>query len=126
MRLALALVLLVACDPKEPVALGTSCSTTGKQACAVGKLAQCTGGKWQESMTCPGPKGCYLFKGGHGSTSPLCDDGLARAGNPCGDARDVYCAEDRRSKLACKNGRWQIAETCAQGCSYDPNGISCR
>lgn len=133
MRLALVVIALTvalgaaACTSKEPVDLGASCgSFSGNEACAKGnKLAACSGGKWQESMSCPGPKGCYLHKGGHGSTTPLCDDGLARAGDLCADARDVLCSEDKKSRLACKNGRWAVQASCAKGCSYNPQGITC-
>jgi hypothetical protein len=127
MRFALVGLLLVACTPTEPVELGATCSSVSvKEACAKGgKLATCSGGKWQESMSCLGPKGCYLHKGGHGSTTPLCDEGLARPGNPCADARDVLCSEDKKARLACKGGRWQVQAACAKGCSYNPNGITC-
>lgn len=120
-------LFLAGCTSKEPVDLGAACNSfSATQACAKGnKLAACSGGKWQESMSCPGPKGCYLHAGGHGSKTPLCDDGLARAGNACADARDVYCSEDRRSRLGCKDGRWYVQTSCPKGCSYDPKGITC-
>lgn len=117
----------VACAPSEPVDIGASCSVASvTQACAKGnKLATCNGGKWQESMSCPGTKGCYLHAAGHGSKTPLCDESLAREGNACSDARDVVCSEDRRSRLGCKGGRWSIQASCPKGCVHVPTGIAC-
>ena len=129
MRFALVIIAtsLVACTPTDPVDLGATCNAArGSQGCAKGnKLAACSGGTWQESMSCPGPKGCYRQKAGHGGSVPLCDEGLARAGNACSDARDVYCSDDRKSRLGCKDGRWYVQTTCTKGCSYNPSGITC-
>jgi hypothetical protein len=126
MRLALALVLLVACDPKEPVALGSSCSTTGKEACAVGKLAQCSGGKWQETLICTGPAACQRKTFGHGMTAPICDEGLGRVGNVCSSIMQLACSEDRHAQLVCSSGRWTVQKTCPNGCSYPKNQVTCQ
>ncbi len=124
---ALALFALCGCTPKEPVELGAPCSAAEKvEACAVGKLALCKGGKWQETMACPGSEGCYRKNIGHGSTAAICDDAVARAGNVCSIARQQICSENRRSQLICEGGRWRAQATCPEGCSWGAKGIECR
>jgi hypothetical protein len=125
MRSVLLPLLFFACHPKEPVDLGAPCSSTGDEACAVGKLAVCADGKWQESQSCTGAKACSRIKG-HGSGPAICDEPLVRAGNACGASREVLCGEGRRSRLACQGGRWQVVGTCPNLCTYGANGISCR
>jgi hypothetical protein len=125
--IASALVLVGGCTPKEPVEIGASCSSVEKiEACAKGKLALCIGGKWQETMVCPGPQGCYRKRGGHGSTTALCDEAVAHAGSVCAGARQQLCSEDGRSQLVCEGGRWRVQAECAGGCSWDSNGVACR
>jgi hypothetical protein len=119
-------LVLTACTPNEPVELGTACSSRTKpEACAVGKLALCIDGKWQESQTCTGAKACYRQKG-HGSGPAICDEPVVQAGNACGESREILCGPERRSKLACQAGRWQVAGTCPNLCTYTVNGLSCR
>jgi hypothetical protein len=77
-------------------------------------------------MTCPGAQGCYRKSIGHGSTAALCDDAVARAGNPCTTWRQQICSEDRHAQLVCEGGRWRGQATCAAGCSWGSNGIECR
>jgi hypothetical protein len=120
-------MFVAGCTPKEPVEIGASCSVAEKiEACATGKLALCSGGKWQETMVCPGAQGCYRKSGGHGSTTAICDDAVARVGNVCATARAQLCSVDRRSQLVCEGGRWRVQAACDDGCSWGSDGIVCR
>ena len=121
----LASIFVCACAPTEPVELGAACSSNGQEACAVGKLAQCSGGKWQETLTCTGPAACQRKTMGHGSTVPICDEGLGRVGNVCSSAMHLACSEDRRSQLVCSSGRWTVQKSCPKGCSYPKNQVVC-
>jgi hypothetical protein len=126
MRVAIVVSFLLAgCTPKEPVEIGAPCSVADKvEACAVGKLAVCSGGKWQETMTCPG--GCSRKTIGHGSTAAICDDAVARAGKLCNTWHQRICSEDRHTQLVCEGGRWHGEASCAEGCSWGSKGIECR
>lgn len=124
--LALLLSMIAcACNPQEPVQLGASCSRNGQEACAVGKLALCSGGKWQEELTCTGPAACQRKTMGHGSSVPICDEGLAREGNACTAVMQLACSEDRRWQMVCSSGRWRAQKRCANGCSYPKNQVVC-
>ena len=128
MRLAPALFVLSlwACTPKEPVEIGASCGGADKiEACAVGKLALCSGGKWQESMSCPGPNACTRKAGGHGGSAPICDDARGRAGNVCNKGGDDICSEEGHARLRCTGGRWQSQGTCPKRCGWNQSGIVC-
>lgn len=129
MRSAFAVLLLAftACTPKEPVEIGSACSSSQKiEACAVGKLARCVGGTWQETTTCAGPKGCYRKAIGHGSTAAICDDARGRPGNVCEPRKQRICSEDGHAQLTCEGGRWRDEKTCARGCGWNADGIDCQ
>jgi len=127
MRSALACLLLLACTPKEPVDLGGPCSGTDKmEACAVGKLAVCSGGKWAEMYSCPSPTACKRQSVGHGRTAPICDDARGRVGNVCNSWGQKICSEDGHAQLACEKGRWRQEKACPTGCSWPKTGISCQ
>ncbi|MDB4938907.1 MAG: hypothetical protein JWP87_5879 [Labilithrix sp.] len=124
----LGLVLCVtigACDPKEPVAVGASCSSLGKtEACAVGKAVLCSGGTWHEWASCRGPTGCTRYNVGHGSTAINCDGAQARAGGICPPRFHgmVRCSEDGLARLVCQAGAWKLQGACAGGCSEKRSG----
>lgn len=119
-------VVAFACNPQEPVQLGSACSTNGKDACAVGKLAMCRGGKWQETLTCTGPTACQRKNIGHGMSAPICDEGLASEGNVCSEVMQIACSLDRRSQMICSGGRWRVQKGCPNGCSYPKNQVTCQ
>lgn len=126
MRWFLFALVLVACSPNEPVELGSSCATNGKEACAVGKLAVCSGGQWRETLACTGPTACQRKYIGHGTLYHPCDEGLAREGNVCSPGVQIACSEDRRSQMACSAGRWRVQKACPNGCRYPDNKVVCQ
>lgn len=118
-------LLLFACTPKEPVEIGASCSAAEKiEACAVGKVALCVGGKWQETVSCP--QGCTRKTIGHGSTAAVCGETFARVGNVCSTWKSRICSEDRNSQLVCEGGRWKMEKACSTSCTYSNSGIACQ
>lgn len=116
--------LAPSCTPKEPVEIGSACSSSEKtEACAVGQAAVCRGGTWQAWATCTGPKGCSRYNVGHGSTAVLCDGARGRAGGPCPAYEGMTrCSTDGLSRLVCHAGLWSVAAPCPGGCSEKGRG----
>ena len=119
-----AVVLLAACTPNEPVTIGASCSATEKiEACAVGKVAVCVGGKWEESLVCP--DGCVRKAIGHGSTAPICENAVANADMICTTGGSRICSADGHAQLVCQGRRWKTEKPCPTRCAYPKTGIIC-
>jgi hypothetical protein len=88
-----------ACD--QSVALkGDSCSAFGDRACSVTgeELLRCDGAHMVVARACRGERGCYREAPG---TTPMCDPGLAVAGDPCEATAGGRCGSDGKSLLEC-------------------------
>jgi len=111
-------VLGAGCKPKA----GAACKLEAKEVCtdkAAGLV--CLAGKW-EPVTCRGAKGC--FQNGNDAE---CDQSVASDKETCSAAGDHACTEDKKSVLACKQGKWSTAAACRgpKGCVREGGKADC-
>jgi hypothetical protein len=114
--------LLVKCD--ESLAKpGEACSKNDNYACGTDKASQlkCVAHKWKLVAQCRGPKACV-------TDFPYvsCDTTVAKAGDPCEEDKSAACADDGKSVLACKGGRFVERERCAASCKVEGLFVRCR
>jgi hypothetical protein len=106
----------VTCD-QSIAATGDACTTPGFACTADKKNAlSCQGGKFGTAQTCSGPFACRLapydgFAPG-GSGNILCDNDVARIGDPCLDEGDYACTPDRSLALRCTGRRMVVFREC--------------
>jgi len=104
------------CDQSVAVA-GDGCVRVGF-ACTKdkGDELSCRDGEFVRVQSCGGPFGCRIapfdgFAPGE-SGNVLCDNDIAREGDPCLDEGDYACTSDRREALRCVGQRLVFSEWC--------------
>jgi hypothetical protein len=114
--------LLVSCDESLGKA-GEACSKNDNYGCATDKASQlkCVAHKWTLVAQCRGPKACT-------TNFPYvsCDTTVARAGDPCEEDKSAACADDGKSVLSCKDGRFVEQQRCAASCKVEGLFVRCR
>ena len=124
--LVLSFVFAVACRREAPVVEGGSCRIE-ENGSLVGCVDPSTAAHCRDHrlsrFPCRGPAGCT--KGSDRSAS--CDTSIGREGDPCaaetsGHPRAI-CSEDKRVKLACRDGRLVTSATCGGPKGCDPSGL---
>jgi hypothetical protein len=124
---AAAFVALGAACQLTPPKPGDACSGEGELACFDPQTAlECLGGV-RVGLHCGGPSGCHID-----GRMIWCDQSLASDNDLClaphlTQFGDGACAPDRRSMLACTNGRFQAVSSCRgpQGCKHAAGNIAC-
>jgi hypothetical protein len=70
------------------------------------ELLACADGKWKVESHCHGMTGCLI------TAFIDCDDSVSSVGDPCRTQWDLACSEDRRTELACLDGKWTATAQC--------------
>jgi hypothetical protein len=96
------------------------CDLEGNLVCADDKKGSliCKGGEWQPNEVCGGPKGCVVSAG-----QVECD----KETDKCAREGQSVCSQDRRTRLACKGGKFGVAEQCKgpNSCRIVNNKVDC-
>jgi len=102
------------------------CNLDGDFACTMDKRSflQCSKKKWTPVGACRGPKGCAVD-----TKHVKCDSTVAKLDDAClkDDEGDHACAEDKKTALVCRAGKFILAGKCggARGCKVKDDGIDC-
>lgn len=114
----------VSCDPNGDFAEGDLCHFIKYTCTANGRaLLICEDGKFKQNKTCPGPEGCVGLS---------CDQGVAKAGDPCNGK--AACSDDGKALLACKPPKkpteeegnvWTLDRKCKTACTVKDGQLSC-
>jgi hypothetical protein len=93
-------------------------------ACSVDKKVEivCKGGKFEESNSCRGAKGCWID-----GELVHCDASFGRDGDVCRPVDNHACSEDAKSELKCTaQMKWTKKRDCKrEGCKVKGNEIWC-
>jgi hypothetical protein len=95
-----------------------ACTTDGRV-----EVECSSGGRFETSNSCRGPKGCYIA-----NDLVYCDQSLAREGDPCRPVDNHSCSEDAGSELKCSaERRWTHQRDCPRsGCRIANNEVYCQ
>jgi hypothetical protein len=93
-------------------------------ACSTDKSLEvvCKGGKFGQSNSCRGTKGCWI-----GGDTVHCDMSFAREGDICRPVDNHSCSEDAKSEMLCSpQMKWTKKRDCKrEGCKVKGNEVYC-
>jgi hypothetical protein len=84
---------------------GVACET------ATNAVLACTSGKWAQSKSCGGKRGCTVTAAVGGVSDLSCDDSVAAVGETC-DSEAIACSKDGTQLLVCKSGTFAVKTAC--------------
>ncbi len=111
------------CD-NDTSEVGDPCHAPGDYACTQDKalLLRCNDRKMAPRNACRGPKGCRVVERTREKKIDfLCDDSVAKEGDPCDTNGEETCALDKTAMYICQANAFVAYKTCTgpAGCTYD-------
>jgi hypothetical protein len=98
------------------------CAQDKTQTCSMDnkRVLTCKGRRYVVDEYCRGPKGCTVAGG-----NVQCDRGAQNNAEPCHKNGDFECAVDGKTRLVCKDLRWEVEQKCPGKCVSAAGKVSC-